>query len=93
MKALEGVDRRVAAAVRHFWQTRSHQAVKQQSAGREDQGARGAATGGAQMDGFIDLFAELIRYAGMPESCIFRSSKLELPGFYSALARGQTLTS
>jgi len=50
--------------------------------GRKDQGARGAVTGGAQMDGFIDLFAKLIRDAGMPEDCIFRSSKLELPGFY-----------
>jgi hypothetical protein len=76
------LDARVLAAVRHFWATRSAQAGKQKQGGRTDQGARSAVTGGAQMDGFIDLFARLIRDAGMPETCIFRSSRLELPGFY-----------
>ena len=61
---------------------RSTQALKQQQGGRVDHGARSAVTGGAQMNGFIDLFARLIHDAGMPENCIFRSSKLELPGFY-----------
>ena len=76
------LDARVQAAVRHFWDTRSTQARKQRESGSVDQGARSAVTGGAQMDGFIDLFARLIHDAGMPEDCIFRASKLELPGFY-----------
>ena len=76
------LDARVQAAVRHFWATRTAQARKQQRGKKVDQGARSAVTGGAQMDGFIDLFARLIRDAGMPEDCIHRSSKLELPGFY-----------
>jgi hypothetical protein len=82
MKALQGLDRKVAAAVRQFWLTRDRQAGRQQTAGRRDQGARGAVTGGAQMDGFIDLFAGIIRTAGMPEAGIFRHKKLELPGYY-----------
>jgi hypothetical protein len=73
---------RIEAAVRHFWNTRSIQARRQRRAGTTDQGARSAVTGGAQMNGFIDLFARLIHGAGMPEDCIHRASKLELPGFY-----------
>jgi hypothetical protein len=82
MKALRGLDRRVMRAVRQFWQTRDSQARKQGAAGRKDQGARSAVTGGAQMDGFIDLFAQLISESGMPDAALFRSQKLELPGFY-----------
>jgi hypothetical protein len=73
---------RVTAAVRHFWDMRLAQARKQQRTGSTDQGARSAVTGGAQMDGFIDLFARLIHDAGMPKNCIFRDARLELPGFY-----------
>ncbi len=76
------LDAQVQVAVRHFWDMRSTQASKQRQSGSVDQGARSAVTGGAQMDGFIDLFTRLIHDAGMPENCIFRASKLELPGFY-----------
>lgn len=76
------LDARVRAAVRHFWQMRAAQARKQRQGGGVDHGARSAVTGGAQMDGFIDLFARLIRDAGMPADCIHRTSRLELPGFY-----------
>jgi len=34
------------------------------------------------MDGFIGLFAGLIRNAGAPEAAIFRKTKIELPGFF-----------
>jgi hypothetical protein len=39
-------------------------------------------TGGAQMDGFIDLFAGLISQAGIPQPFIFRKKAVELPGFF-----------
>ena len=42
-------------AVAHYWQTRSIQRKKQEQSGKADQGLRSAVTGGAQMDGFIDL--------------------------------------
>jgi hypothetical protein len=34
------------------------------------------------MDGFIDLFTELITHAGIPKECIFRKKAVELPGFF-----------
>ena len=43
---------------------------------------RSAVTGGAQMDGFIDLFTELIARAGISERYIFRKRAVELPGFF-----------
>lgn len=43
---------------------------------------RSAVTGGAQMDGFIDLFTELITQAGIPPQYVFRKKAVELPGFF-----------
>jgi hypothetical protein len=34
------------------------------------------------MDGFIDLFTELVTQAGLPERYIFRKKAVELPGFF-----------
>ena len=82
MKILDGLNADVKAAVRHFWQTRANQHQRQREAGRSDQGARSAVTGGAQMDGFVGLFERLIREAGMPDASIYRRQKIELPGFY-----------
>jgi hypothetical protein len=42
------------------------------------------------MDGFIDIFTELVRQAGIPVNCIFRKKSVELPGF---LAISETLKS
>lgn len=72
----------IAEAVRHFWDTRSGQAKKQQDAGHADQGARGAVTGGKQMDGFILLLRDIIKECGLPDNCIHTSTHLELPGYF-----------
>ena len=69
-------------AVAHYWGTRSTQRKKQEQNGKADQGLRSAVTGGAQMDGFIDLFTEVIVRAGIPEQFIFRKKAVELPGFF-----------
>jgi len=71
-----------AKAVAHYWQTRAAQSRRQEENGKADQGSRSAVTGGAQMDGFIDLFTELIIQAGIPERFIFRKKAVELPGFF-----------
>jgi len=34
------------------------------------------------MDGFVDLFTELITAAGISERCVFRKKGVELPGFF-----------
>ncbi len=69
-------------AVAHYWATRAAQRVKQESGGKSDRGLRSAVTGGAQMDGFISFFADIIVRAGIPESCVFRKKAVELPGFF-----------
>ncbi len=79
---MKNVNERVARAVTHYWQTRSAQRHRQEESGKADQGLRSAVTGGAQMDGFIDLFTELVMQVGIPEQFIFRKAAVELPGFF-----------
>lgn len=69
-------------AVAHYWRTRTAQRRKQEENGKADQGLRSAVTGGAQMDGFIDLFTGLITSAGVPIQYIFRKKAVELPGYF-----------
>jgi hypothetical protein len=74
--------RRTQVAVAHYWSTREAQQTKQTDSGRADQGLRSAVTGGAQMDGFVDLFADLIVDSGFSAECVHRKKRLELPGFF-----------
>jgi len=76
------LNRRVAKAVASYWSTRRSQSAKQKSTGQHDQGARSAVTGGAQMDGFINLLTELIEESGIKGGHIFYNTALELPGFF-----------
>ncbi|MBN1317899.1 MAG: PaeR7I family type II restriction endonuclease [Anaerolineales bacterium] len=69
-------------AVSHYWRVRKHQRERQLQIGREDQGARSAVTGGAQMDGFINLFNQVIIDAGIDEKSIYRDKALYLPGYF-----------
>lgn len=73
---------RIGMAVANYWQTRAIQLNKQKQVGKADQGLRSAVTGGAQMDGFIDLFTELIIATGISGQCIYRNKDVELPGFF-----------
>jgi len=81
-KTLENLGPRTREAVSHYWRTRSVQRKKQRQTGKLDQGARGAVTGGAQMDGFIRLFTDLICDAGIARECLHCDEALELPGFF-----------
>lgn len=82
MKALENIDKEVSRAVAIYWKTRKAQKDRQAKGGRTDAGLRSAVTGGAQMDGFVSLFARIIEQAGIPAECIFYKKSLELPGFF-----------
>ncbi len=82
MLSERAIQRGLNSAVRHFWATRSGQASQQQSRGTSDQGARGAVTGGKQMDGFVSLVARIITNAGLSDDCLYVDKKLELPGFF-----------
>ena len=74
--------KRLADAVQHFWITRSLQHQRQgRPAGKRDTGERSAVTGGKQMDGFIALFADLAREAGIPKASI-HVRRTTLPGYF-----------
>ena len=79
---LQDLPDRVEKAVAHYWQTRTSQRKKQEQTGKADQGLRSAVTGGTQMDGFIDLFTELVAQAGIHSQYVFRKKAVELPGFF-----------
>jgi len=79
---IKDLNKRVGKAVSHYWLTRENQARKQEGSGRANQGLRSAVTGGAQMDGFIDLLTEIIIDAGIDERHVFHNKNLELPGFF-----------
>jgi hypothetical protein len=81
-EVLKDLDSYTSKAVVHYWKTRSAQRRKQEQTGKADQGLRSAVTGGAQMDGFIDLFSELVMRAGIPERYLFRRKAVSLPGFF-----------
>lgn len=69
-------------AVRFYWKTRSQQLEKQRKTGVTDQGSRSAVTGGAQMDGFIELLTKLVIEAGVEPKDIYNRHSLELPGYF-----------
>jgi len=73
------LEKRVREAVRFFWRTRKGQSTAGKAG---DQGERSAATGGAQMDGFVNLAHDLLLETGVPSDAIFRKKKIELPGFF-----------
>ena len=79
---IDNLENHVSDAVAHYWQTRKLQREKQKNRGVSDAGLRSAVTGGAQMDGFIRLFTEIVVDAGLDEKYVFRKKRLELPGFF-----------
>jgi len=81
-QTLAHIEDRIREAVSMYWRTRAAQRDRQQKSGASDQGLRSAVTGGAQMDGFVEFFADLIADAGMPRESIARKKAVELPGFF-----------
>jgi len=73
---------RTGKAVTLYWMTRTGQRDKQLQSGKADYGSRSAVTGGAQMDGFVDLFTEIIVSAGVPAQYVFKKKAVELPGYF-----------
>jgi hypothetical protein len=82
LSTIQGIDRATREAVAQYWTIRRSQQDRQKLAGRTDQGARSAVTGGAQMDGFVQLFARIITEMGIDTRCVFFKKALELPGFF-----------
>jgi hypothetical protein len=92
---------RVSKAVRYFWRVRTQQHKSRGSTtGIKDAGNRSAVTGGKHLNGFIDLLAEILTEAGLPDSTIHTESTT-LPGYFRptknwdlvVVVDGQLLTS
>jgi hypothetical protein len=79
---LSDLPRHLRAAVQFYWETRAKQLQKQAGSGTKDQGLRSAVTGGAQMDGFIELLTKLVIAAGIDRSNVYYKEFLELPGYF-----------
>ena len=75
---------RLRGAIKHFWGTRANQKRKQGSvSGVRDHGDRSATTGGKQLDGFVELFSDLLVDCGMPEAHVHtQNTQTTLPGFF-----------
>ncbi|PIP08218.1 MAG: restriction endonuclease, partial [Syntrophobacterales bacterium CG23_combo_of_CG06-09_8_20_14_all_48_27] len=82
IKLINNLENHISDAVAHYWQTRKSQREKQKDRGVSDAGLRSAVTGGAQTDGFIGLFTEIVVGAGLDGKYVFRKKRLELPGFF-----------
>ncbi|MFZ5450831.1 MAG: PaeR7I family type II restriction endonuclease [Thermodesulfobacteriota bacterium] len=81
-KVLKKIEKNLAKAVAHYWTTRETQKEKQILRGVTDSGLRSADMGGAQMDGFINLFTNLIVEAEISSEFIYHKNHLELPGYF-----------
>jgi type II restriction enzyme len=70
-------------AVRAFWRKRAGAQCKQLASGKADQGERSGVTAGNNMNGFLDLFKDVVRRNGLEHAdiCINRRL-LTLPGFF-----------
>ena len=79
---------KVADAVKFFWLTRLKQHENQGAgSGRKDTGNRSAVTGGAQLDGFVQLLGEILTDAGLSDHCIYTHESdtpnpTNLPGYF-----------
>lgn len=77
------IKKRLRRAIKHFWSMREMQAQKQGGAsGNKDAGARSAVTGGAQMNGFVNLVRDLLCENGLPKTHVYCEQSIELPGWY-----------
>lgn len=77
---------RVGGAVERFWAVRLSQA-----SGSGKSRGRAAVTGGKQLDGFLELIAELLEENAVPAQSIKLDARLDLPGFYRPTKRWDLL--
>lgn len=75
-------EERLKRAVAHFWSLRDSQNEKQGLAtGVRDAGHRAAVTGGAQLDGFVELLRDIALECGLSDAQVHIKDTV-LPGYY-----------
>lgn len=81
---MKNLEKKVSQAIRFFWKTR-HAQLQQQGTktGKKDYGSRSAVTGGAQLDGFINLVRNLLIENGISDAHIsIKKRDAALPGYF-----------
>lgn len=79
----ESMDKEIRRAVRFYWRTKHAALAKNQGGTRVDQGKRGGATAGKNLDGFRDLLVRVIRKTGQGKAKVFKNkSGVILPGHF-----------
>lgn len=73
---------RIQVAIEHFWEARTVAIERQRSAGKADAGFRGAVTGGAQMNAFVEILVDVMLLSGLRRSDVFHRKSIELPGYF-----------
>ncbi len=82
---MSNLERRVSAAINHFWKLREDQSGRQGTAtGQRDAGQRTAVTGGKHLAGFVELCRALLVEAGIPDAAVHLQAGRELPGYFRA---------
>jgi hypothetical protein len=81
------VEKGLADAVKHFWRTRTSQHKNQGLvSGKKDAGNRAAVTGGKHADGFVNLIAEIVKDAELPNFEVLVHTAVRkhrtLPGYF-----------
>ncbi|MCR5613410.1 PaeR7I family type II restriction endonuclease [Treponema sp.] len=71
----------IDTAVKFFWDKREAQLQQQISSNTNDQGNRGAVTGGKQLDGFLNLLKKICLDIGIPEEYILTKNNI-IPGYF-----------
>lgn len=76
-------DIKARQAIQAFWQGRAIARERQTAAGKLDQGERASVTAGRNMDGFLDLFHDIVHANGLHDADIHRHRPLlTLPGYF-----------
>ena len=76
------IDDRIERAMSFFWQTRGVSKSGKINNVNSGQVNRSAVVGGKQLDGFMQLFKNVLVENHLEEKSIFIGSNLELPGYY-----------
>lgn len=80
---LTSYERKAQNAVKAFWGNRLKATQTQIETGKTDQGERSGVTAGKNLDGFVDLIADLVRSNGLDHAEIHRTrALLTLPGYF-----------
>ncbi|MFE5671668.1 PaeR7I family type II restriction endonuclease [Agromyces sp. NPDC056523] len=80
---LADFEARTAEAVGAFWDTRAAAAATQRLSGNVDAGERAGVTSGKNMDGFVELIAELVYANGLFDAKVHLTrSVTTLPGYF-----------